>query len=150
MVAKFINDFLSVSISLIAIDNPIPKIGPINGEINMAPITTAVESALRPIDATKIEQTKIQAVAPLNEISAFMAVIVASLSVSSLKSRSSLKNVFTLANKPCASFLIASFFSSTALSLFISLVIRCSSSSEKLNLFSSLMVLKSEFRWIYL
>ena len=62
---KLIRDFLRVKISLIAIDIPIPKIGPIKGEISIAPITTAVEFALRPIDATKIEQIKIQAVAPL-------------------------------------------------------------------------------------
>ena len=73
-----ISDFLSVSISLIAKDIPTPKIGPINGEINMAPITTAVEFAFNPIDATKIEQIKIQAVAPLNGISFFIASMVAS------------------------------------------------------------------------
>ena len=64
IVAKLINDFLNVSISLIAIDKPIPKIGPISGEINIAPITTAVELAFNPMDATKIEQIKIHAVAP--------------------------------------------------------------------------------------
>jgi len=90
-------------------------------------------------DATKIEQTKIQAVAPLKGISPFMAVIVASLSVSSLKSKSSLKKVFILANNPCASFLTAFFFSSTAFSLFICC---CCSSSEKLNLFSSLIFIR--------
>ena len=52
----------------------------------MAPITTAVEFAFKPIDATKIEQIKIQAVAPLNAISLLIASIVASRSVSSLKS----------------------------------------------------------------
>lgn len=50
-----------------AIDIPIPKIGPINGEINMAPITTAVEFAFNPTDATNMEQIKIHAVAPLKE-----------------------------------------------------------------------------------
>ena len=43
-------------------DKPIPKIGPINGEISIAPITTAVELTFKPIEATKIENTKIQAV----------------------------------------------------------------------------------------
>ena len=87
-----INDFLKVSISLTATERPIPKIGPINGEINMAPITTAVESAFKPMEATKIEQIKIHAVAPLKGISPLMAAIVASRSVSSLKSKSSFKN----------------------------------------------------------
>ena len=65
-----------------AMDNPIPRIGPINGEINMAPITTAVELAFKPIEATKIEQINIHTVAPLNGISALMAATVASRSVS--------------------------------------------------------------------
>jgi len=49
-----------------------------SGEINMAPMTTAVELALRPTEAMKMEQTKIQAVCPLKEISAIMASLVAS------------------------------------------------------------------------
>ncbi len=92
MMAKFINDFFMVSISLTATERPTPKIGPINGEINMAPITTAVELAFKPMEATKMEQTNIQAVAPLKEMSFLIASIVSSLSVSSLKSRSSFKN----------------------------------------------------------
>ena len=52
------SDFLKVSMSFIAMDKPIPKIGPIKGEISIAPITTAVEFALSPIEATKIEQIK--------------------------------------------------------------------------------------------
>ena len=64
--------------SLMARDIPIPKIGPISGEINIAPITTAVEFALRPTDAMKIEQIKIQEVCPLKGISAIIASLVAS------------------------------------------------------------------------
>ena len=52
----------------------------------MAPITTAVELAFKPIEATKTAKTKIHAVAPLNGISVFIAFIVASRSVSCLKS----------------------------------------------------------------
>ena len=63
--------------SLIATDIPIPKIGPIKGEINIAPITTAVEFAFKPIEAMKIEQIKIQDVCPLNGISAIIASFVA-------------------------------------------------------------------------
>ena len=42
-------------------DIPKPKIGPINGDINMAPITTAVESAFNPIEATNTAKIKIHA-----------------------------------------------------------------------------------------
>ena len=76
-----------MSISLIAIDKPTPKIGPIKGEINIAPITTGIELVFSPIEATKIEQIRIQAVAPLNWILAFISSIVLIWSASFLKSR---------------------------------------------------------------
>ena len=76
-----------MSISFIAIDKPTPKIGPIKGEINIAPITTGIELVFSPIEATKIEQTRIQAVAPLNWILAFISSIVLIWSASFLKSR---------------------------------------------------------------
>ena len=60
-----------MSISLIAIDKPTPKIGPIKGDINIAPITTGIEFVFSPIEATKMEHIRIQAVAPLNWISSF-------------------------------------------------------------------------------
>src|SRR5690606_33824829 len=60
IIPKLINALRSVKISLMANANPIPKIGPISGEINIAPITTAVELAFNPMDATKMEQIKIQ------------------------------------------------------------------------------------------
>ena len=47
---------------------PIPTIGPISGEISMAPIITAVELTFRPIDAMNIAHAKIQRLAPLNEM----------------------------------------------------------------------------------
>ena len=76
-----------MSISFIAIDKPTPKIGPIKGEINIAPITTGIELVFSPIEATKIEQIRIQAVAPLNWILAFISSIVLIWSASFLKSR---------------------------------------------------------------
>ena len=82
IVPKLISDFFSVSISFVAMERPTPKMGPIKGDISMAPITTAVELAFSPTEHTKIEQIKIHAVAPLIEISAFIAEIVASRSVS--------------------------------------------------------------------
>ena len=56
---KFNNDLLSVSMSFMPMDKPIPNIGPINGEISMAPITTAVELTFKPIEAIIIEKTRI-------------------------------------------------------------------------------------------
>ena len=78
MTAIFLRDRLRVSISLVAMDIPIPKMGPIRGEINIAPITTAVEFAFSPTEAIKMEHTKIQEVWPLKGISCSMAARVAS------------------------------------------------------------------------
>ena len=66
-------------------ENPRPSIGPINGEINMAPITTGVELAFKPTEAIKIEQTKIHEVVPLIEISLFIELTTKFLSTSFLK-----------------------------------------------------------------
>ena len=59
---KFIKDFFKVSKSLIAIESPTPKIGPIRGAISMAPITTALELTFNPIEAIRIENIRIHAV----------------------------------------------------------------------------------------
>ncbi len=61
---KFLIDFFRKSISLIPSESPIPRIGPINGEISIAPITTAVELVFKPVDATRIEKIKTQAFCP--------------------------------------------------------------------------------------
>ena len=79
---KLIKEFLSVSISFVAIEKPSPRIGPKSGEINIAPITTGVEFAFKPTDAIKIEQINTQAVVPLMEISALIAFTVEFLSTS--------------------------------------------------------------------
>ena len=49
-------------------ESPMPIIGPIRGEMSMAPIITAVEFTLSPIDAIKTEQTRIHTLAPLNQM----------------------------------------------------------------------------------
>ena len=79
---KFINEFFSVSISFVAIENPSPRMGPNSGDINMAPITTGVEFAFKPTDAINIEQISIQAVVPFIDISALIAFKVEFLSTS--------------------------------------------------------------------
>ena len=66
--AKFFSDFLNNSKSNIPRLNPAPKIGPINGEISMAPIITAVELTFNPTDAMMMAQAKIHKLDPRNEI----------------------------------------------------------------------------------
>ena len=45
---------------------PMPIIGPINGDISIAPIITAVELTFNPREATKIAKIKIHKFVPLN------------------------------------------------------------------------------------
>ena len=56
--------------------------GPSNGEINMAPIKTAVEFAFKPTDAIIIEQISIHAVVPFIDMSDLIAFEVEFLSTS--------------------------------------------------------------------
>ena len=56
--------FLNKFRSAIPIAKPIPMIGPISGEMSMAPIMTAVELTLSPKEATKIARISIHKGAP--------------------------------------------------------------------------------------
>ena len=55
---------LNKSKSAIPSPNPIPMIGPINGEINIAPIITAVEFTFKPNEAISMAKMSIQKLAP--------------------------------------------------------------------------------------
>jgi hypothetical protein len=88
-------------------DNPIPRIGPISGDMSMAPMITAIEFTFKPIDAIKMENINIQAGAPLKEISRFIPAIVASISAPSFMPRMSLKSLFPATIIYNTSFLIS-------------------------------------------
>ena len=62
---------------------PIPLMGPINGDINMAPIITAGELLIKPMEATNIEQIRIQIFIEENSISLLISSTVFSLSTPS-------------------------------------------------------------------
>ena len=64
-IARFLNPFLRSEKSFIPAPYPIPMIGPISGEISMAPIMTAVEFTFRPMEAMKIANISTQRFAPL-------------------------------------------------------------------------------------
>ena len=70
-ISKFFKDFFSNSKSKTPSAKPAPTIGPIKGEISMAPITTAVEFTLRPTDATRIAAIRIHKLEPEKEILSF-------------------------------------------------------------------------------
>ena len=103
---KFKKEFFRVSISLVAMEKPSPRIGPNRGEINIAPITTGVESAFKPTDAISIEQISIQAVVPFMDISALIEFTVEFLSTSLWKLNILFKKITIPLNKPSAFFLM--------------------------------------------
>jgi len=68
-------------------------IGPINGEINMAPIITAVELTFKPSEAIKMAKIRIHKLAPLNSTPfRIESTVSISLSLSFFKSRYSPRN----------------------------------------------------------
>ena len=49
---RFLNDFFRKDVSLVPRPYPIPNIGPMSGDMSMAPMITAIELVFRPTDAT--------------------------------------------------------------------------------------------------
>lgn len=82
---KFRNDLANVMRSFIPAERPIPKIGDISGDINIAPMITAGELVSRPMLAIKTEQINIQSWEPPNAIPLLIPLMVPSISVSSAK-----------------------------------------------------------------
>lgn len=78
--------FHSNAISLMPIPRPMPMIGPIKGEISMAPIITAVEFTFKPSEATKMANMRIHKLVPRNITPLSMVVITDSYSSFSLPS----------------------------------------------------------------
>ena len=66
--AKLRNERLISSKSYMPNPSPIPMMGPISGEINIAPIITAGELTFNPNEAMKMAKIRIQIVEPLNSI----------------------------------------------------------------------------------
>ena len=91
------------------IEYPSPSIGPIRGEINMAPITTGVELAFKPTDAINIEQTKIHAVVPRIEMSDLIELTTMFLSTSFWNEKTLFNKILIDLNSPDAFFFKSSF-----------------------------------------
>ena len=66
-IARFLRERFRRSKSWIPTPRPSPIIGPISGEMSMAPIITAVELVLRPSDAISIAITRITMFVPRKE-----------------------------------------------------------------------------------
>ena len=80
---RLVRDFRTVPASLMPTPNPNPMMGPMSGEINMAPMTTAVESTFKPMLAITMEKTRIQRLNPRNSMSFLMPSMVDSGSAKS-------------------------------------------------------------------
>lgn len=63
---KLRSDFLSRSKSLIPRDNPTPMIGPMSGEISIAPMMTAAELTFSPSEAIIVAKISTQRFIPRN------------------------------------------------------------------------------------
>ena len=96
---KFLNERLSSLTSFVPAERPIPIMGPIRGEISIAPIITAVEFTLSPIEAINIEQIKIQILGPLKTILLVTSLIVPSKLVPSRMLNRACKNFLRLLKK---------------------------------------------------
>ena len=68
MTAKFFSEDLTRLLSSVPRPKPKPKIGPITGEINMAPMMTGMELTLRPTEAMMMAQAKMNTLVPLKEM----------------------------------------------------------------------------------
>ena len=79
---KFRNAFFSSSASFVPRESPMPMIGPISGEISIAPMMTAVELTFRPTEAMMIEKARIHTFGPRNQIPLRICSAAASVSMS--------------------------------------------------------------------
>ncbi len=62
---KFFSDRFSRSRSLMPTARPMPMMGPMSGEMSMAPMMTAVELTFSPSEAMKMAKMSTQRLAPL-------------------------------------------------------------------------------------
>jgi hypothetical protein len=88
VIKKLFKDRFINSKSFNPTESPTPMIGPISGEMSMAPIITAVEFTFNPNEAMNMANIRIQRLAPLNSTPLRMeSTVSSSLSLSLRKSR---------------------------------------------------------------
>ena len=92
---------LNVDASLVPKPRPMPIIGPISGLMSMAPMTTAVELTLRPIEQMMMLNTRIQRLNPRNSMSFLMPVMVCSASAKSIMRKRSMAKGLSKAMMRC-------------------------------------------------
>ncbi|KAF5033624.1 hypothetical protein DSECCO2_604770 [anaerobic digester metagenome] len=85
IIPRFLRERLRSKESFIPTAIPVPMIGPISGEISMAPIITGVEFTLSPTEATITANARIQTLGPLKSIFFLILSIVPVISTWSAK-----------------------------------------------------------------
>ena len=79
--SRFFPEDLSRVISLTPSPRPRPNIGPIRGDMSIAPITTGMELTFRPMEAMIVAIARIQAFGPLKYMLPLIAFSAASVSM---------------------------------------------------------------------
>ncbi len=72
---KFFMAFFTNSLSSVARPRPKPKMGPITGDINMAPMMTGMELTFRPTEAMMMAQARMNTLVPRKAIFLRMEVL---------------------------------------------------------------------------
>ena len=62
--AKFLSASFTSTVSLVPRPRPNPRIGPITGEMSMAPMMTGMELRLRPTEAMMMAQARMKTLGP--------------------------------------------------------------------------------------
>ena len=68
MTRKFSSESFTSLLSWMPSPKPKPRMGPITGEMSIAPIMTGMEFTFRPTDAMMIAQARMKTFGPLNAI----------------------------------------------------------------------------------
>ena len=84
IMAKFLSASFRSGRSFVPIPNPSPRIGPIRGEINIAPIMTGIELRFNPTDAMTMAQVRMKTFWPLKKMPFLMEMLADSMSIWSL------------------------------------------------------------------
>ena len=70
---KFLAEFLSRSVSLVPSPRPNPMVGPITGEMSIAPMMTGIELTFKPTEAMMMAQARMMTFGPRKEMFFLMA-----------------------------------------------------------------------------
>ena len=72
---KFFNEFFTKSVSSVPRPKPKPRMGPITGETNMAPMMTGMELTFKPTEAMMMAQARMNTFVPLKAMFLRMLVL---------------------------------------------------------------------------